>query len=365
MYWQTLLTQWAGTSAPSNPAQGQPWLDISEGWDNAVLKFYNGSEWVLTNEYNPYIEDLKLARFDKSTLWQFLSVAHNSDGTLKSGQAENMTEWVDSALTPTYESATRFFVDGDQTDIFVQNRRLKATLDASTVYSTVSNSSYDDVNDETTVTLTDSVIDNTLQQVEYGLVKPGTNGSLPLLLASMINYNNSVSGMASTEVQSAIDEIMNYVTPVGALIWHTGNTAPDGFIVPEGVELSRVTYSNLWQFAQNSGMLVTETDWQAGQNSFYSDGDGLTTFRLPDFRGEFLRAWDDGRGVDSGRNFGSWQADELRSHRHTYYHSPGDGLADWKDNPYASPQTSTYYTGYTGGDETRPRNIALLPCIKY
>nr|WP_242688848.1 phage tail protein [Photorhabdus tasmaniensis] len=34
---------------------------------------------------------------------------------------------------------------------------------------------------------------------------------------------------------------------------------------------------------------------------------------LPDLRGEFIRGWDDGRGVDSGRGILSWQGDAIRN----------------------------------------------------
>ncbi|WP_231679148.1 phage tail protein, partial [Ralstonia pseudosolanacearum] len=40
----------------------------------------------------------------------------------------------------------------------------------------------------------------------------------------------------------------------------------------------------------------------------FGAGDGAATFNLPDLRGEFLRGWDDGRGVDSGRGIGTWQS---------------------------------------------------------
>ena len=176
---ETIISQWAGTSAPGSPTQGQPWLDISSGWSDAKLKLWNGSSWVLANEYNPYIKDLRVARGSKETLWERLEVALNEDGTIKSDLAENMTEWIDSALTATYVSADTFTVPGDYTDTFVTNRKIKATLDASSVYSAVESASYSSVNDETTIVLFDTVIDATIQKVEYGLVKAGPEGSNP------------------------------------------------------------------------------------------------------------------------------------------------------------------------------------------
>lgn len=176
-FFETIFSLNAGSEPPDNPVDGMPWLDVSDGWDNAVLKFYNSSEWVLANEYNPYIKELKLARGSKESVWERLEVALNEDGTLKSDLEENMAEWVDSGLTPSYTSGTEFSVPGDQTDIFNSNRKVKATLDSSSVYSSVRSSSYDSDNDETTVTLYDSVLDSTLQKIEHGLIKPGPKGS--------------------------------------------------------------------------------------------------------------------------------------------------------------------------------------------
>ncbi|KER01027.1 phage-related tail fiber protein, partial [Photorhabdus temperata subsp. temperata Meg1] len=79
---------------------------------------------------------------------------------------------------------------------------------------------------------------------------------------------------------------------------------------------------------------------------------------IPDLRGEFIRGWDDGRGVDSGRGILSWQADEFKSHTHTSsLYDAGSaaeyfGRSNWKLN-------GSVETGATGGNETRPRNIAF------
>jgi microcystin-dependent protein len=140
-------------------------------------------------------------------------------------------------------------------------------------------------------------------------------------------------------------------TPTGAVLYFGADAAPTGFIKANGATISRSTYADLFA--------ITGTTFGAG--------DGSTTFGIPDLRGEFLRGWDDARGVDGSRAFGSAQADELKSHSHnvTYYRSNGAAIN------YA-PGTNTDYdyasnnaTGSTGGTETRPRNVALLACIKH
>lgn len=157
----------------------------------------------------------------------------------------------------------------------------------------------------------------------------------------------------------------------GMVAFFPGNVAPLGWLKINGALLSRTTYAALWAYAQASGNIVTDAAWLAGATGSFSQGDGSTTFRLPDYRGEFLRGWDDGRGVDSGRAFGSTQSHALQNHNHTvdsYINGalgasgrPQEGTAGNSDS------FSTLTSGTTGNfaSETRPRNIALLACIKF
>ena len=68
-------------------------------------------------------------------------------------------------------------------------------------------------------------------------------------------------------------------------------TAPEGWLVCDGSAISRTDYADLF----------------AAIGTLWGDGDEVSTFNLPDLRGEFVRGFDDGRGVDAGRVFGSWQ----------------------------------------------------------
>lgn len=127
------------------------------------------------------------------------------------------------------------------------------------------------------------------------------------------------------------------------------SSAPTGFLKCNGAAVSRTTYARLF-----TAIGVT-----------YGVGDGVTTFNLPELRGEFIRGLDDGRGVDTGRGIGTAQADELKSHTHTVY---GAGSAD-NSGDYAARSYSSYPINFTsaatGGSETRPRNKAMLYCIRY
>lgn len=90
--------------------------------------------------------------------------------------------------------------------------------------------------------------------------------------------------------------------PVGAYEIMAAPTIPVGYLYCDGRAVSRTTYSALFN--------VIGTRFGAG--------DGSTTFNLPDWRGNFMRGWDDGRGMDSGRAFGSQQASQNVNHSHTF-----------------------------------------------
>jgi len=137
--------------------------------------------------------------------------------------------------------------------------------------------------------------------------------------------------------------------PAGSVIYHAANTAPTGFLKANGAAVSRSTYSDLF----------------TAIGTTFGAGDGSSTFNVPDLRGEFPRGWDDSRGVDSGRSFGSAQTDAFKSHNHSYNLY---GLIPAVTNKIGSSGAgygATNTTTSTGGTETRPRNIALLACIKY
>jgi microcystin-dependent protein len=143
------------------------------------------------------------------------------------------------------------------------------------------------------------------------------------------------------------------VTPAGAVQFFAISTVPVGWLKANGAAVSRTLYANLF----------------AVIGTRFGAGDGKTTFNLPDLRGEFLRGWDDGRGVDIGRVLGSYQADMMASHCHSFgpYRSAN---ADIGNSITYGAELSTVglggeiYGGASGGTETRPRNIALLACIK-
>lgn len=144
--------------------------------------------------------------------------------------------------------------------------------------------------------------------------------------------------------------------PAGTVIPHAASAAPFGFVKCNGAAISRTTYADLF----------------AAIGTTFGGGDGSTTFNVPDLRGEFIRGWDDGRGVDSGRGFGSFQNHQYEDHYHNYNdHRGGYSYQSHYSGPntttyeYDTTRSTTYAQNGNRGSETRPRNVALLYCIKF
>lgn len=160
---------------------------------------------------------------------------------------------------------------------------------------------------------------------------------------------------------------------VGSLLADTQPTPRAGYIKSGAQNLSRSTYAALRAWAMHNGVMVALGTWAAGGIAVADNADG-TTFRAFDVRGEFPRYWDDGRGVDAGRGFGSIQAEALKSHTHEVRFVQANGysgalgsLVVTRDSPPTANGEigSGVQTGTYGGSETRPRNTALLASIKF
>lgn len=126
-------------------------------------------------------------------------------------------------------------------------------------------------------------------------------------------------------------------------------TVPAGWLACDGRAVLRAQYPALYA--------AIGTTWGAGDN--------VTTFNLPEVRGEFFRAWDNGRGVDADREFGSWQEDTFKAHTHTVPGIVNSALFTLALDNNVGAITGAPVSGSTGGAETRPRNITTLVCIKY
>lgn len=173
------------------------------------------------------------------------------------------------------------------------------------------------------------------------------------IVAVILSAGIALSKPSNEQLLAAIGVLIARAVPPGALQDFARPTAPTGWLVCDGSAVSRTAYPALF------GALGTQ----------WGIGDGSTTFNLPDFRGEFRRGWDSGRGVDPGRAFGTSQAGAVELHSHAI---ATVNAVENTDLGYIGESGQTIGLSLTrattqpaGGAETRPRNVAVLACIKY
>jgi len=163
-------------------------------------------------------------------------------------------------------------------------------------------------------------------------------------------------------------------SPAGSIITYAGDIPPVGYLECNGSAISRTIYASLFSVI--------------GTN--YGNGNGSTTFNLPDYRGQFLRGFDNGAGNDpnaaartnrgdgtTGNANGTKQGQSFASHNHsgsggTIQLKKGSGgagftwfLAGGNSSGLTAPTAATITTAASGGSETRPKNIYVLYCIAY
>ncbi|MBB8428029.1 tail fiber protein [Escherichia coli] len=176
-------------------------------------------------------------------------------------------------------------------------------------------------------------------------------------LTALTSVGRAILG--KTSIQSVLDYLglgEGSALPVGVPVPWPSATPPTGWLKCNGAAFSAEEYPELAK--------------------------AYPTNKLPDLRGEFIRGWDDGRGVDAGRALLSIQTGMLEKHRHivvandgydtkdewelatifkkTYTQGRGLDASNTGGNLIPSPTLhSRGSIGNTGGSETRPRNIAF------
>lgn len=181
-------------------------------------------------------------------------------------------------------------------------------------------------------------------------------GSAPYPLAQANNLSDVPDKALARENLNVFNknETRANGVPPGAIMYFATDTAPEGYLKANKAAVSRTVFAELF----------------AAIGTRYGAGDGVNTFNLPEGRAEFPRGADDGRGIDIGRQVGSWQSDQLKSHNHTAWSfndssgTDGQTIGNFDSNGGGRIR-SKVATSDTGGAETRPRNVAWLCCIKY
>ena len=177
------------------------------------------------------------------------------------------------------------------------------------------------------------------------------SGSNPSTLAGM----GITDTFTKTEVESIVAQAS--ALPVGTMVAFPVDKVAPGFLEVDGSVKSIAAYPDLAAFLGTAFNLGNE---------------GAGNFRLPESRGEFLRGWDHGRGVDVGRGIGTLQGSMLEAHTHPILIDSGGGAGFGDIGVKSSAggilsgaaRTMTSKTDPSTGTETRVRNLAVMWCIK-
>ena len=131
--------------------------------------------------------------------------------------------------------------------------------------------------------------------------------------------------------------------PIGAyLSYPSQKTIPAGFLIADGRSLKKAEYTELFD-------VIGYTYGGSGDN-----------FNLPNFAdGKFMRSIG-----GSAAALGAAQQDEIKSHSHGIGQQPGVGQSNNGGTGGFVGQNSYIQSGATGGNETRPYNMAVVVIIK-
>lgn len=219
--------------------------------------------------------------------------------------------------------------------------------------------------------LTDTANNNITRFDADTALSADSNGRLPTQHA-VKRYADDLYADLIAKIAALQNQLTNALAgiklvPAGTISHFAGSTAPDGYLVCDGRSIITTSYPDLFSAIG------------------YTYGGGGTSFNVPNLLGEFIRGWDAGRGVDAGRNLGSFQNQDFASHAHNVdtlfgqIDDRGGAATDrngnsfqpynqWSDDNDADTGAPVFFATRTygaGGSETRPRNIALLPIIKF
>lgn len=185
----------------------------------------------------------------------------------------------------------------------------------------------------------------------------------------------AIGAIVANAVQAAAN-------PTGKLAMFAHTAAPAGWLILRGNTIGDASSgANERAHADTQALFVHLWTTFPDRPLFESNGTPASrgASALADFNAhKRLTLWNSQdefwRSAGPGRTVGTWQADEVKEHAHKIYgQDNGAGPSGATSNEVANIENpgagfDTYptprNTSSVGGAETRPRNLAWLPCIK-
>ena len=224
-------------------------------------------------------------------------------------------------------------------------------------------------------------------------------GSSTTLASNLASNSNPIYGNSETVtpenyalrlILKAMPTPPSNAVPTGTILDYTGKSAPIGYIIANGAELSRKDFSNLYNWALANDLVISQSEVPSTAHGFYGTGDGLTTFTIPDLRGVFKRNSDlsSNRG---GADIGEYQPDGLPNIK-TPDSAPSSSssMLTWqgeKNVEYGPLIFEKYANGaysgsgqgatrlrfdaskanpiYGASEYVQPKSVSILPILKY
>ena len=210
--------------------------------------------------------------------------------------------------------------------------------------------------------------------------------------ATSTGASNSIYGKSDTVtpdnwglkiILKALPTPPSNAVPTGTVLDYTGLVAPDGYIIANGAELSRTTFSQLYQWAIANELVIPQSEIPSTAHAYYGDGDGSTTFTIPDLRGVFKRNADlaSNRGGAEARTY---QADGLPNITATggyanrtgmnpstsgaFYYTSSRNIgsnSDDRDNQILCFDASRSNSIYGASSYVQPKSVSTIPILKY
>lgn len=216
-------------------------------------------------------------------------------------------------------------------------------------------------------------------------------------------------------VSQVLKQILDNIAPLGEVRSFLRNTAPTGWLELNGNTIGNTSsgataranadtenlYTLLWQQTSVTDLPIFSSTGTPSTKGASASADFVANKRLtlPDFRGEFLRGFDNGRGIDTGRAIASMQAEMIGAHGHTgstdsqgtHTHSvtmsanarfganssggvevdfgSGDSVKGFGSRGMSvsssGAHTHTVTINNNSGTENRPRNGSVMYCVRY
>ena len=120
------------------------------------------------------------------------------------------------------------------------------------------------------------------------------------LISKLFGMDNKIYLELKREIKDEIKRLKDEVCPIGSIQAFGYNSIPDGWLLCDGHSVLITEYQELYE---TIGITF--------------GGDGKKYFNVPDLRGRFIRGCDNSGEVDPDRIFGSFQDDSIQSHLHS------------------------------------------------